>query len=92
MHEDRSFNLRYHEGMRYDIYAANVGDQLFITLIFDRRMGASRISMVWLYVKRAIQALLPLVASEETPATPDVLPTEFSTLLSNKLNAIFGAT
>ena len=90
MREDRSFNLRYHEGVRYDIYAANVGDQLFITLIFDRRMGASRISMVWLYAKRAIQALLPLVAGDETLATPDALPSEFSASLSNKLNAVFG--
>jgi DNA-binding response OmpR family regulator len=90
MREDHSLNLRYHEGVRYDIYAANVGDQLFITLIFDRRMGASRISMVWLYAKRAIQALLPLVAGDETLATPDALPSEFSASLSNKLNAVWG--
>jgi hypothetical protein len=77
--------------VRYDIYAVNVGDQLFITLIFDRRMGASRISMVWLYAKRAIQALLPLVAGDETPAAPDALPSEFSASLSNKLNAVLGS-
>jgi hypothetical protein len=76
--------------VRYDIYAANVGDQLFIALIFDRRMGASRISMVWLYAKRAIQALLPLVVGDETLATPGALPSEFGVSLSNKLNAVFG--
>lgn len=62
LHEGRSFNLTYHEGVRYDIYAANVGDRLFLTLVFDRRQGASRIGMVWLYTKRAIQDLLDLVS------------------------------
>jgi len=64
LHEDRSFNLHYHEGTRYDIYSSNVGSQLFLTLLFDRRMGASRIGMVWLYTKRAIQDLLSVIASE----------------------------
>jgi hypothetical protein len=35
-------------------------------------MGASRISMVWLYTKRAIQDLLAMVTSEEPePASED---------------------
>jgi DNA-binding response OmpR family regulator len=89
LREDRSFNLHYHEGVRYDLYAANVGDQLFLTLIFDRRMGASRIGMVWLYTKRAIQDLLSLVASEETMPTADVLSPDFGASLSDKLNSVF---
>jgi FixJ family two-component response regulator len=64
LRESRSFNLTYHEGARYDLYAANVGDALFLTLIFDRRQGASRIGMVWLYTKRAIQDLLDLLSDE----------------------------
>ncbi len=62
LHEGHAFNLAYHEGVRYDIYAANVGDHLFLTLVFDRRQGASRIGMVWLYTKRAIQDLLDLIS------------------------------
>ena len=62
LHEGHAFNLTYHEGVRYDIYAANVGDRLFLALVFDRRQGASRIGMVWLYTKRAIQDLLELVS------------------------------
>jgi CheY-like chemotaxis protein len=89
LREDRSFNLHYHEGVRYDLYAANVGDQLFLTLIFDRRMGASRIGMVWLYTKRAIQDLQSLVASEETMPTADVLSPDFGASLSDKLNSVF---
>lgn len=68
LREDRSFNLHYHEGVRYDIYSANVGDQLFLVLLFDRRMGASRIGMVWLYTKRAIQDLLTMVVSARLAA------------------------
>lgn len=62
LREGQSFNLIFHEGVRYDLYAANVGDDLCLTLIFDRRQGASRIGMVWLYAKRAIQDLLDLVS------------------------------
>ena len=62
LHEGHAFNLTYHEGVRYDIYAANVSDRLFLTLVFDRRQGASRIGMVWLYTKRAIQDLLDTVS------------------------------
>ncbi len=65
LHEERSFNLHYHEGARYDIYIANIGDHLYITSIFDRRQGASRVGMVWLYTKRAVQDVLYLIASEE---------------------------
>ena len=68
LHEGRAFNLTYHEGVRYDIYAANVGDRLFLTLVFDRRQGASRIGMVWLYTKRAIQDLLELLSPSQRPA------------------------
>jgi len=79
LREDRSFNLHYHEGSRYDIYSTNVGDQLFLMLVFDRRMGASRIGMVWLYTKRAIQDLLTMVASDEKVPTGDAIPSDVST-------------
>jgi hypothetical protein len=62
LREGQSFNLIFHEGVRYDLYAANVGEDLCLTLVFDRRQGASRIGMVWLYTKRAIQDLLELVS------------------------------
>lgn len=63
LREGQAFNLIYHEGVRYDIYAANVSKTLFLTLIFDRRQGASRIGMVWLYTKRAIQDLLDVIST-----------------------------
>jgi CheY-like chemotaxis protein len=66
LNEDRSYELHYHEGVRYDVYSANLGDRFSLTLAFDRRMGASRIGMVWLYTKRAIQDLAALVAGKES--------------------------
>jgi len=69
LREERSFNLHYHEGTRYDIYTANVGEHLFITLVFDRRQGASRVGMVWLYTKRAVQDVLYLISNND-PVPP----------------------
>lgn len=78
LREERSFNLHYHEGTRYDIYTANVGDQLLITLIFDRRQGASRVGMVWLYTKRTVQDLLYLIASDDLlPPNGSVWPSDY---------------
>ena len=57
LREERGFNLVYYEGVRFDIYSANVDAGLFIALAFDRRQGSSRIGMVWLYTRRAIQEI-----------------------------------
>ncbi len=62
LREDRSFNLVYHEGTRFDIYSSNIDESRFIVLVFDRRQGPNRIGVVWLYTKRAVQDLQPLVA------------------------------
>ena len=62
LREDRSFNLVYHEGARFDIYSSNIDHERFIVLVFDRRQGPNRIGVVWLYTKRAVQDLQPLVA------------------------------
>jgi hypothetical protein len=53
----RSANLTYYEGASHDIYMATVEDDLFLLIAFDRRVQASRIGIVWLYVRRAIESL-----------------------------------
>jgi len=63
MREERAFNLVYHEGVRFDLYSANIDQQLFIVLVFDRRQGLNRIGVVWLYTKRAIQELQSILAN-----------------------------
>ena len=50
-------NLTYYEGANHDVYTANVQDDLFIVIVFDRRIQASRIGIVWLYLRRAIDHL-----------------------------------
>jgi len=63
LREDRSFNLVYHEGTRFDIYSSNIDQDRFVVLVFDRRQGPNRIGIVWLYTKRAVQDLYNLGAA-----------------------------
>lgn len=53
-HEARAFNLIYHEGVRFDLYAANVDPVWAVAMMFDRRLGPNRLGVVWLYLKRAL--------------------------------------
>jgi CheY-like chemotaxis protein len=74
---DHISNLNYFEGTSHDIYTANLHDDLFIVVVFDRRMQASRIGIVWLYVRRAIESLRRLVAistSEQQEIDPKDTP------------------
>ena len=65
LREDRSFNLVYHEGARFDVYSSNVDQGRFVVLVFDRRQGPNRIGIVWLYTKRAVQDLYYLLTPAE---------------------------
>ncbi len=59
-------NLNYYEGANHDIYTANVHEDLFLVLVFDRRVQASRIGIVWLYVRRAVESLRRLMTLSAT--------------------------
>ncbi|MDH4209433.1 MAG: response regulator [Anaerolineae bacterium] len=68
LQDQETFNLNFYEGHKYDIYSTTVGNDMFLTLIFDRTKQPSRIGTVWLYVKRTTQELLRtlgVVAEEE---------------------------
>jgi CheY-like chemotaxis protein len=74
LQDEETFNLHFHEGKRYDIYSTSVANDLFLTIIFDRAKQPSRIGMVWLYAKRAIQDLLKILyglgeGAEDEPST-----------------------
>lgn len=88
--ERRSFNLNFHEGERYDIYSSNVGDNFLLVILCDRQVGSSRVGMVWLYAKRAIEKLLGIMAQEEGVEAREALGEEFGTSLRNELENIFG--
>ena len=87
--EKEALNLSFHEGESYDVYSTNVGDKLFIMLIFDRRVQTSRIGVVWLYTKRTVQKLSEIMATSGKTKTGQVLDAEFKSSLSNELDNIF---
>ena len=82
----RTFNLTFHEGERYDIYASNIASGLFLVLIFDRHAYAPKIGMVWLYIKRSIQDLLRIVAETDAARPKETLTSDFAKSLSNELD------
>lgn len=63
--EEDGFDLQYHEGKHYEVYAAMVSDTIFMALLFDRRMGGSRIGLVSLYMRRAIEDLRSLLSTAQ---------------------------
>jgi DNA-binding response OmpR family regulator len=69
-HEERPFNLLYHEGVRFDLCASNVSANLFVVMVFDRRQGPTRIGVVWLYLKRAILDLQNMLLRADDSAQP----------------------
>ncbi|TKJ31307.1 MAG: hypothetical protein CEE40_02015 [Chloroflexi bacterium B3_Chlor] len=85
----RTFNLTFHEGERYDIYASNIASGLFLVLVFDRQTYAPKIGMVWLYIKRSIQDLLRIVAETETTKPRETLASDFAASLSKELDDVF---
>lgn len=85
----RTFNLTFHEGERYDIYASNIASGLFLVLVFDRQTYAPKIGMVWLYIKRSIQDLLRIVAETETTKSRETLASDFAASLSKELDDVF---
>ncbi len=85
----RTFNLTYHEGQKYDIYASNVASGLFLIIIFDRGTYVPRIGMVWLCLKRSIQDLRR-IAVETDPSKPkERLAPDFAESLHEKLDSLF---
>lgn len=62
LHDDEAFDIHYHEGKNYEIYAAQISEQVFLSLILERYGGvAGRIGMVWMYLRRAIAELRTLL-------------------------------
>ena len=85
----RTFNLTFHEGERYDIYASNIASGLFLVLIFDRQTYSPKIGMVWLYIKRSIQDLLRIAAETEAGRPKETLTSDFAKSLSKELDTLF---
>lgn len=85
----RVFNLTFHEGERYDIYASNIARGLFMVLVFDKQTYAPKIGMVWLYIKRSIQDLLRIAAETDVGKQKETLTSDFARSLSKELDNLF---
>lgn len=86
--ENRALTLNYHEGEHYDLYSSNVNAELFVVLLFDKRIQHSKIGMVWLYTRRALDRLHGLVASEKMSAS-QVFDADFGAQLSDSLDQLW---
>ncbi len=83
-------NLNFHEGTRYEIYSATVNDNLFLAMVYDRKVQASRIGLVWLYTRRATERLLSVLSGAAAPARS--LGANFGASLMAELDTLFPGT
>ncbi len=54
------FNFAYHQGKTHDVYLADIGNGMRLSLVFDRNQPGSRIGLVLQYTRRAAHELANL--------------------------------
>ena len=54
---DGSFNLLYQSGAKYELYSVNIGQDYFVSLLFEASARRGRIGTVWVFVQREVKAL-----------------------------------
>jgi len=86
--DEQALNLNFHEGSRYDIYSATVEQGLFLAIVCDRRVQPSRIGLVWLYARRAIECLRSILSSTRSAVDAPGLGEDFSTSLAAELDSL----
>jgi predicted regulator of Ras-like GTPase activity (Roadblock/LC7/MglB family) len=62
--EHGGLSIFLHEGAQFDLYAATVGPENILAMIFDRGQGNPRIGTVYLHLKRATEDLIRLFQGE----------------------------
>ncbi|MDY6875552.1 MAG: response regulator [Chloroflexota bacterium] len=82
-------NLNFHQGTRYEIYSANVGDNFFLAIIYDRRAQTSRIGIVWLYTRRAVDQLLSTLLTTAASTPTQSLDADFGASLMSEMDSLF---
>jgi DNA-binding response OmpR family regulator len=85
----QAINLNFHEGSRHEIYSANVGESLFLIMIYDRQIQASRIGIVWFYTQQAIESLLSVISTAEASAPERSLDLDFGDSLKAEMDMLF---
>lgn len=81
-----TFNLNYYEGAAYHIYSASVGNNLILTVIFDKRACPSHIGTVWLRTKQTINRLLEITAAEKAVEPGQISEADLRESLSQALD------
>ncbi len=71
-----ALDLHFHEGKQYETYTARVTDQLFLSVVLDKRNKNSRIGMVRLYLSRAITDLRIRLTHMDTAVVEETLGTK----------------
>ncbi len=84
-------NLNFHQGSRYEIYSSNVGDSLFISMLFDHKEQKSRIGLVWLFARRTIDDLLTTLSTAQDEGPTQRVGEDFGAGVMSELDIMFGA-
>ena len=63
------FNFAYHQGKTHDLYSAEVGYGMRLSLVFDRNQPGSRIGLVLQYTRRTVQEISTALNTLGQPAT-----------------------
>lgn len=83
-------HLSYFEGPPYDLYATNLGDDFFLTIIQKRGQENSRIGTVWLYTRRALSRIIDLLYNDGGVGESTVaLEKDFAQSVQNELDDFF---
>ena len=88
LRDEAAFDLHFHEGHNFDLHTARISDRIFITLIFERHTGSSRVGMVWISLRRAVtelRSLLKKATIESGSAESDQIKTAVSDAVDETL-------
>jgi DNA-binding response OmpR family regulator len=85
----QAINLSYQEGEHYDIYSANVGESLIVAMLFDRSVQKSRVGMVWLYTRRAIDDLQAILSTLDNDSPSWEFEDDFESTIMAELDTAF---
>ena len=84
----QAVNFNFHKGTRYEIYSANVGDNLFLSMLYERRVQTGRIGLVWHYTRRTIERLLSIPSIVNAAAPVRSLEANSGSSLTAELDTV----
>lgn len=82
-------DFNFHVGTHHDIYSVNVGESLFLAMLYDRRVKSSRIGFVWLYTRRLVDELIEVLERAKKDGSHAILDSDFSESLQSELDRLF---